>query len=198
MKTWKITAALVMAAAVIAGTGLPASASEFGALGTRVTVVRDTTLYAAPGLSTPRVGTAWAGDDTTAYCRQQDSNGQLMVLGANRPGRNGVQWANTAGFLWPYDLSGVPTSLLTCTAFAPFQARIDTGLYSAPGLSTPRTGTVWAQGRLFAVCKTLDSNGRRMVLSVGESGRTGVQWANTTGYVADIDIVGSTNAVSDC
>ncbi|WP_394618937.1 hypothetical protein JNUCC0626_07510 [Lentzea sp. JNUCC 0626] len=198
MKTWGITAALVMAASVLTGAGSPATASEFGVLGIGVTVVRDTGLYAAPGLSTPRVGTAWGGDATTAYCRKPDSNNKLMTLSANRPGRNGVQWANTAGYIWPGDLDGVPESLLTCTEFPALRVSVDTGLYSAPGLSTPRTGTVWAQQRLFGVCKTVDSNNRRMVLGVAESGRAGVQLANTAGYVWDQDIIELTSDLAWC
>ncbi|MFD9697617.1 hypothetical protein [Lentzea sp. NPDC059081] len=202
MRTWKITAALVLAAAAVAA-GLPAQAGELGALGfgTQVPVRVTTGMYAAPGLSTPRVGTAQVGDNVAAVCRQQDSNGQLMVLGIDRTGRTGSQWSNTAGFIWPFDLDNVPTSLLTCTAFRSYPTLRDTGLYSAPGLSTPRPGTVWAGERFFAICKIPDSNGRRMVLGVAESGRAGVQFANTAGYVWDDDINKSefgTDSLSDC
>lgn len=200
MKNWKIAAAVAMASAVVAGTGLPGQASEFGSLGigTQVTPRVDTGMYAAPGLSTPRVGTAWAGDNVAAVCRQRDSNGQDMVLGIDRVGHTGVQWSNTVGYIWEADLVGVPTSLLTCTAYGTYSTLRDTGLYTAPGLSTPRAGTVWGGERLYGICQIPDSNGRRMVLGVAVSGRAGVQVANTVGYVWNPDIAQSTDALRDC
>lgn len=200
MKTWKIAAALAMATAVVAGAGLPAQAGEFGILGIgrQVTPKWDTGMYSGPGLSTPRIGSAWAGDNVAAACRIPDSNGQLMTLGIDRPGHAGVQWSNTAGYIWNNDLQGSTESLLTCTEFQTYHAVRDTGLYSAPGLSTPRVGTVWAGEWFHAICKIPDSNGMRMVLGVAVSGRAGVQVAKTVGYIWDLDVYESTNSVTDC
>jgi hypothetical protein len=198
--TWRIAAAVAAASAVIAGTGLPATASEFGTLGigTRVTPTENTGMYAAPGLSTPRVGMAWQNDNVAAVCGRQDSNGRLMVLGIDRPGRTGEQWANTVGYIWSGHLSGVPNAMLTCTAYLPYTTLRDTGLYTAPGLSTPRVGTVGAGQRFFGICKIPDSNGRRMVLGVAEFGRAGGQWAETAGYIWGDDVAGSTDSMTDC
>ena len=88
--------------------------------------------------------------------------------------------------------------LLSCTAFQTYHVVRDTGLYSAPGLSTPRVGTAWAQDYFHAICKIPDSNGMRMVLGVVVSGRAGVQVAKTAGYIWDLDIYDDTRSVSDC
>ncbi|MFI6690092.1 hypothetical protein [Streptomyces sp. NPDC050485] len=75
---------------------------------------------------------------------------------------------------------------------------VDSGLYSGPGLSTPRIGTVWAGDNFAAICRVNDNNGKRLVLGIERPGRNGVQWANTVGYVWDLDIRESTGDLPDC
>lgn len=71
-------------------------------------------MYSAPGPSTPQIGTAWGGDDVAAICEINDRVGNRMVLGIDRPGRNGVQWANTVGYIWAADISGNGEGLPDC------------------------------------------------------------------------------------
>jgi hypothetical protein len=37
-----------------------------------------------------------------------------MVLGIERPGRNGVQWANTVGYIWDPDIREYTGDLPDC------------------------------------------------------------------------------------
>jgi hypothetical protein len=74
----------------------------------------DTGLYSGPGLSTPRIGTAWAGDNVAGICRINDNRGNRMVLGIERPGRDGSQWANTAGYIWDNHIRENTDSLPDC------------------------------------------------------------------------------------
>ncbi|AWT44393.1 MULTISPECIES: hypothetical protein [Streptomyces] len=177
----------------------PLSRAAVLGVGRAVHPVVDTGIYSGPGLSTPRIGTAWAGDNVAAICQTQDSNGKRMVLGIERPGRNGIQWANTAGYLWDDDIREYTGDLPGCAGYGrSVHPVVDTGLYSAPGLSTPRIGTAWAGDDVAGVCKITDSNGKRMVLGIERPGRNGIQWANTAGYVWDGDIREYTGDLQDC
>ncbi|WP_439656849.1 hypothetical protein ACSHWB_31185 [Lentzea sp. HUAS TT2] len=189
MKKWKIAAAVASLSAALIGVGAQAQAQELkldvGALGfgRQVTPIRDTGMYSGPGLSTPRVGTAVAGDNVAAVCQLVDSNGKRMVLGIDRNGRTGSQWANTAGYIWDGDIREITSDIPFCAGGATMFPSRDTGIYSAPGLSTPRVGTAWFDQHVVGVCGMLDSNGAVMVLGVQVAGRNGVQWANTAGYM---------------
>ncbi|WP_051854822.1 hypothetical protein [Streptomyces sp. NRRL B-1347] len=159
----------------------------------------DTGIYSGPGLSTPRIGTAWAGDNVAGICQVFDNNGKRLVLGIERPGRNGVQWANTAGYIWDDDIREPTGDLPSCNGYGQgVHPRIDTAMYSGPGLSTPRIGTAWAGDDVAGVCKINDNNGKRLVLGIERPGRNGVQWANTAGYIWDLDIVEYTGGLEDC
>ncbi|WP_405562746.1 hypothetical protein OG418_00415 [Streptomyces phaeochromogenes] len=159
----------------------------------------DTGMYSGPGLSTGRIGTAWVGDNVAGICRVQDNQGMWMVLGIERPGRNGVQWANTAGYIWDNDIREPTGDLPNCGGYGrSVHPRVDTGMYSGPGLSTPRIGTAWTGDDVAGLCKINDSSGRRMVLGIERPGRNGVQWANTVGYIWDNDIREPTGDLQDC
>jgi hypothetical protein len=159
----------------------------------------DTGLYSGPGLSTPRIGTAWAGDNVAGICRINDNRGNRMVLSIERPGRDGSQWANTAGYIWDSHIRENTDHLPSCDGYGrSVHPRIDTGLYSGPGLSTPRIGTAWAGDDVAGICKINDNLGSRMVLGIERPGRDGSQWANTAGYIWDSHIRESTDSLPDC
>ncbi|MFF7394759.1 hypothetical protein ACFZAE_40915 [Streptomyces scabiei] len=169
-------------------------------IGWRVTPHTDTAMFSGPGLSTPRIGTAWLGDNVAAICKITDNRGNRMVLGIERPGRNGVQWANTVGYMWGTDLRDIDINILpSCDGYGRgVHPRIETGMYSAPGLSTPRIGTAWTGDDVAGICKINDNRGNRMVLGIERPGRAGVQWANTAGYIWDGDIRENTDSLPDC
>ncbi|RDI31676.1 hypothetical protein [Lentzea flaviverrucosa] len=201
MRIWKTATAVTALAAAL--TGVPAQAAaapEPGVLGIGRTVfpIRDTGLYSAPGLSTPRSGTAWVGNEVAALCTARDSNGAVMALAINKSGRNGVQWSNTAGYIWQADFSGDMTLLLSCDFNDRFYPRRDAAMYSGPGLSTPRIGTAWFDRQVIGMCRTTDNVGNRMVLSIQVAGQNGVQWAYTAGYIWDVDIQGNTSDLLNC
>ncbi|WP_394618936.1 hypothetical protein JNUCC0626_07505 [Lentzea sp. JNUCC 0626] len=200
MRIWKIATAVV--ALTMAFTGIPAQAAapEAGVLGVGKWVIprHDTSLYSAPGLSTPRSGTVWVGNYVDAVCTATDSNGVMMALAINRTGRTGVQWAESVGYIWPGDFSTPMSDLLPCDFWGRFYPRRDTGMYAAPGLSTPRIGTAWFDRVVIGVCRTTDNVGNRMVLSIQVAGRNGVQWAYTAGYIPDIDIKENTSDLLEC
>ncbi|WP_416968248.1 hypothetical protein [Streptomyces sp. 4F14] len=176
-----------------------APAAQLLGIGRRVTPRIDTGVYSGPGLSTPRVGTAWAGDNVAAICQTRDSVGNRMLLAIERPGRTGVQWANTAGYVFDPDIRETDTgNLPSCDGYGQGLRTIETGLYSGPGLSTPRIGTSWAGDDVAGICKINDNLGNRMVLGIERPGRTGVQWANTAGYIWGGHIRTNTNSLSDC
>jgi len=133
-----------------------------------------------------------------AVCRLQDNNGKWMVLGIDRPGENGAQWANTAGYIWDLDIIEPTYGLDLCTDRLTVQPSRDTALYSGPGLSTPQIGKAWANEDVAALCKINDNKGWRLVLGVHLAGRNGVQWARTAGYLWDADIRDSTSYLADC
>jgi len=133
-----------------------------------------------------------------AVCRLQDNNGKWMVLGIDRPGENGAQWANTAGYIWDLDIIEPTYGLDLCTDRLTVQPSRDTVLYSGPGLSTPQIGKAWANEDVAALCKINDNKGWRLVLGVHLAGRNGVQWARTAGYLWDADIRDSTSYLADC
>ena len=193
MRNWKVMAAAALLSAALAGAGTPAQAqeptTEMGVLGygKQVTPLRDTGMYSGPGLSTPRIGTARAGDNVAAVCRLQDSNGRWMVLGIDRPGRVGEQWANTAGYIWDYDIRESTADMRHCTGTERMFPAVDTGIHSGPGLSTPKVGTAWYDQLVVGICLMYDSNGASMVLGVQVAGRNGEQWANTAGYMWGAD-----------
>jgi hypothetical protein len=201
-----LAGAAVLVTAVLAGTA-PAQAAGTGALGIghQVTPRLDTGIYSGPGLSTPRIGTAWAGDNVAAICQVTDNNGKRMVLGIDRPGRNGLQWANTAGYLWADDVNAGPITLRSCGDYGrsqdlgkPLHLLADTGLYSGPGLGTPRIGTAWAGHEIAGICKIRDSNGMWMALGIDRPGRDGVQWADTAGYLWAEDVQELVTILPDC
>ena len=201
MKTWMIAAVVAFMTATLAGTAqaeTPKASVGIQGVGIGVTTVRDTAMYSGPGLSTPRIGTAWAGDNVGAACQLLDNNGKRLVLGIERPGRNGVQWANTAGYIWDDDIREVTSGLPFCTSGPLLWSVRDTAMYSGPGLSTPRIGTAWAGTSVIGICKILDNNSKRLVLGVQLDGRNGVQWARTAGYIWDLDIAQNTNGLVDC
>jgi hypothetical protein len=200
MNSWKIAAVVALLAAALAGTCVPAQAAELGVLGIGriVSPKVESGMYAAPGLSTPRVGTARVGDDMAAICLAYDSNRAPMALAINSTGRTGSQWSNTAGWIWPPDYWQSMTDLSLCSARQRMVTFWDTGLYSGPGLSTPRVGTVWFNEPFLAICKITDSRGARMVLGVAISGRSGGQWSYTAGYIWNLDINANTSDLNDC
>ncbi|KOV83470.1 hypothetical protein ADL03_20560 [Nocardia sp. NRRL S-836] len=156
-------------------------------------------MYSGPGLSTPRIGTAWRGDNLGVACQILDSNNKRLVLAIERPGRNGVQWANTAGYIWADDIDGDTSFLPPCSSIGrDLRPSRDTAMYSGPGLSTPRIGTAWAGELVNGICKITDNKGKRLVLGRHLAGRNGVQWANTAGYIWDDDIADNTDALPDC
>jgi hypothetical protein len=123
-----------------------------------------------------------------------------MLLAIDRPGLNGVQWANTAGYISEADTTGtLGAEFPSCTDYGrEVRPVVDTAMYSGPGLSTPRIGTAWANSDVAAVCRINDSNGRRMILGIQRSGRNGVQWANTAGYLSDDALGTITDDVTQC
>ncbi|MDG5808632.1 hypothetical protein P9869_39560 [Streptomyces ossamyceticus] len=185
------------AAVALSATAAPA-AGPLG-IGWAVHPRVDTGLYSGPGLSTPRIGTAWAGDNVAGICQVNDNRGNRMVLGIERPGRDGVQWANTVGYVWDRDIRENTDHLPSCDGYGrSVHPRVNTGLYSAPGLSTPRIGTAWTGDDVAGICKINDNLGNRMVLGIERPGRDGVQWANTVGYIWDLDIRENTDHLPDC
>jgi hypothetical protein len=54
------------------------------------------------------------GNEVAALCTARDSNGAVMALAINKSGRNGVQWANTAGYIWDVDIQENTSELLNC------------------------------------------------------------------------------------
>ncbi|HUQ59684.1 hypothetical protein [Lentzea sp.] len=209
MRSGKIIAAVALLAATLVGVGAPARAeaaptgtapTETGALGAGRTVrpKLDTGMFSAPGLSTPRVGTARVGDDVAAICLAYDNNGAPMALAIDLTGRTGAQWADTAGYIWPPDYWQGMTDLLPCGAWPRMITFRDTGLYSGPGTSTPRVGTAWFNEPVAGICKIIDSRGSRMVLGIALTGRNGVQWSYTAGYIWNLDINANTSGLADC
>ncbi|MER5373659.1 hypothetical protein [Streptomyces sp. NPDC002553] len=187
------------AAVALSATAAPAAAAGPLGIGRAVHPRIDTGLYSAPGLSTPRTGTAKAGDNVAGICRTTDNRGNRMVLGIDRPGRNGEQWANTVGYLWDLDIRENTDDLPSCDGYGRgIHPGNETKLYSAPGLSTPPTGTAWTGDDVAGICKINDNRGNRMVLGIDRPGRNGVQWANTVGYIWDLDIRENTDDLPDC
>ncbi|MGW3073380.1 MULTISPECIES: hypothetical protein [unclassified Kitasatospora] len=200
-------AVCLAAAAALAGAtagAVPASAVQQGpvgilGIGSQVTPVRDTGIYFGPGLSTPRIGTAWAGDNVAGICQVTDNNGKRLILGIERPGRNGVQWANTAGYLWDDDIAEATGGFPSCSNYGRRLTPVrNTAIYSGPGLSTPAVGTAWAGDDVAGICQVLDNNGKRLDLVIERPGRNGVQWANSAGYVWDDDIAEPTASLPFC
>lgn len=199
-------AALTMAMAVPASAsaaqhaaGTPASGARITGAGREIHTRVDTGIYFGPGLSTPQIGTVWAGDNVAGICQVLDNNGKRLVLGIERPGRNGVQWANTAGYIWDLDIVEYTGDLPSCNGYGKgVHPRVDTAVYSGPGLSTPQVGTAWAGDDVAGVCKINDNNGKRLVLGIERPGRNGVQWANSAGYIWDPDITEYTGDLQDC
>ncbi|KIQ62746.1 hypothetical protein TR51_27750 [Kitasatospora griseola] len=208
-KTATALGALCLAAAGVSVAATPVSAtpapagqqSQAGLLGigTRVTTRVDTPLYFGPGLSTPQIGVAWAGDNVAGICQIYDNNNKRLILAIERPGRNGVQWANTAGYIWDDFIIQYTAGFPLCLSYGPRVTPIrDTTIYSGQGLSTPRVGVAWAGDDVEGICKVNDNNGKRMDLVIERPGRNGVQWANSAGYVWDLDIAENTDALPDC
>ncbi|GGQ97537.1 hypothetical protein [Kitasatospora griseola] len=213
-KTATALGALCLAAAGVSVAATPVSAtpapvtpapagqqSQAGLLGigTRVTTRVDTPLYFGPGLSTPQIGVAWAGDNVAGICQIYDNNNKRLILGIERPGRNGVQWANTAGYIWDDFIIQYTAGFPLCLSYGPRVTPIrSTTIYSGQGLSTPRVGVAWAGDDVEGICKVNDNNGKRMDLVIERPGRNGVQWANSAGYVWDLDIAENTDALPDC
>ncbi|MFJ9692545.1 hypothetical protein [Kitasatospora sp. NPDC101183] len=184
------------AAAAPAAAARPGPAALDGA-GWEINPALDTAIYSGPGLSTPRIGTAWQNDNVAGVCRKQDNNQAWLVLGIERPGRNGVQWANTAGWIWAADFSQNTSFLPLCDDYQPrYSPTVDTSLYSGPGLSTPQIGTAWAGDEVIALCVIYDNNSKPLLLGIERPGRNGVQWANTAGYIWGADI--RTDNVQNC
>ncbi|MFE7592100.1 hypothetical protein ACFU6K_22100 [Kitasatospora sp. NPDC057512] len=203
-KTATSLGALCLAAAAAFAGAVPASAVQQGpagilGIGSQITPVRDTGIYFGPGLSTPRIGTAWAGDNVAGICEVFDNNGKRLILGIERPGRTGVQWANTAGYLWADDFQSTG-SFPSCSNYGHRLTPVrDTTVYSGPGLSTPAVGTAWTGDDVAGICRIADNNGKRLELIIERPGRNGVQWANSAGYVWDLDIREDTGPLlGDC
>ncbi|MFD5562346.1 hypothetical protein [Kitasatospora griseola] len=200
-------AGVSVAATPVSATPAPATPAPVGqqsqagllGIGTRVTTRVDTPLYFGPGLSTPSVGVAWAGDNVAGICQIFDNNNKRLILGIERPGRNGVQWANTAGYIWDDFIIQYTAGFPLCLSYGPRVTPIrNTTIYSGQGLSTPRVGVAWAGDDVEGICKVNDNNGKRMDLVIERPGRNGVQWANSAGYVWDLDIAENTDALPDC
>ncbi|MFI6689747.1 hypothetical protein [Streptomyces sp. NPDC050485] len=201
MRAIRPLAVAALSCGALLGAAIPASATPATAAGAgrEVHTAVDSGLYSGPGLSTPRIGTVWAGDNFAAICRVNDNNGKRLLLGIERPGRNGVQWANTAGYVWDDDVIGDTADLPSCDGYGRrVTPNKDTAMYAGPGLSTGQIGTAWAGDDVAGVCKINDNNGKRLVLGIERPGRNGVQWANTVGYVWDLDIRESTGDLPDC
>ncbi|WP_162890043.1 hypothetical protein [Streptomyces olivoreticuli] len=92
----------------------PKAAAGITGIGWEIHTAVDTGMYSGPGLSTPRVGTAWAGDNIAGICQINDNRGNRMILGIERPGRNGIQWANTVGYIWDADIIGDTSGWPAC------------------------------------------------------------------------------------
>ncbi|MGW4379854.1 hypothetical protein [Kitasatospora sp. NPDC004531] len=213
-KTATALGALCLAAAGVSVAATPVSATSVAAssvsagqqgqagllgIGTRINTLVDTPLYFGPGLSTPQVGVAWAGDNVAGICQIYDNNNKRLVLGIERPGRNGVQWANTAGYIWDDFIFQNTAGFPSCLSYGPRVTPIrNTTIYSGQGLSTPAVGVAWAGDDVEGICKVNDNNGKRMDLVIERPGRNGIQWANSAGYVWDLDIAENTNSLPDC
>ncbi|MFJ1795202.1 hypothetical protein [Kitasatospora griseola] len=200
-------AGVSVAATPVAATPAPATPAPAGqqgqagllGIGTQINTLVDTPLYFGPGLSTPQIGVAWAHDNVAGICQIYDNNNKRLILGIERPGRNGVQWANTAGYIWDDFIFQNTAGFPLCLSYGPRITPIrNTTIYSGQGLSTPGVGVAWAGDNVEGICKVNDNNGKRMDLVIERPGRNGTQWANSAGYVWDLDIAENTNGLPDC